>query len=86
MKKFDTVLCIICDKELDNMHYKSRLKDSYVYVHPMDGLHFQSYGHYGSSVFDPMDGSSLDIAICDECLLKHKDKIRGTGKTEHRFG
>lgn len=86
MLTFDTILCFKCEKLLDNKHYQSKLKDSYVYVHPMSGLHFQSYGHYGSTVFDPMDGSSLDIAICDECLKKHKHKIYGSGKTKERFG
>ena len=84
MKKYDTIACFCCDKSMENMHYKSR--DSYVYVHPMSGLHFQTYGHYGSTVFDPIDGSSLDIAICDECIKQRKDRIRGTGKTLERFG
>ena len=76
----DTINCFCCDKELQNMHYGSRLKDSYVYVHPMGGLHFQSFGHYGSTMFDPMDGTSIDIAICDECIKLRRDKIRGNGK------
>jgi hypothetical protein len=37
---------------------------------PYDGLAFQSQGHYGSTVFDPMDGTYLEINICDECLLR----------------
>jgi hypothetical protein len=80
MKIYDKINCFCCDKELDNMHYESRNKESYVYVHPMGGLHFRTYGHYGSAVYDPMDGSSLDLAICDECVMLRKDKIRGTGK------
>lgn len=84
MKEYDKIACFCCDKLLDNMHYESR--NSYVYVHPMGGLHFQTHGHYGSTVFDPMDGSSLDIAICDDCVKARKDKIRGTGNTEERFG
>jgi hypothetical protein len=84
MLTFNTILCFKCEKLLDNEHYKSGNK--YVYVHPMGGLHFQSHGHYGSTVFDPMDGSSIDIAICDECLKQHKNKIYGEGKTKERFG
>lgn len=83
MKEYDKIACFCCDKLLDNMHYK--MKDRYVYVHPMGGLHFQTYGHFGSAMFDPMDGSSLDIAICDDCVKKNRDKIRGTGKTEQNF-
>lgn len=86
MKTYDKINCFCCDKELDNMHYESRNKESYVYVHPMGGLHFQTYGHYGSTVFDPMDGSSLDIAICDECVMLRKEKIRGTGNTVEKLG
>lgn len=41
----------------------------------MGGTAFRIYGHYGSTVFDPMDGSSLEIVICDECLeLRMEDK------------
>lgn len=80
MKMHDTIKCFCCDKELENMQYDmGKDKTKHVYVHPMDGLHFQSRGHYGSTVFDPMDGSSLDIAICDECVYSRKEKIRGTG-------
>ncbi len=35
---------------------------------PQRGLEFISYGHYGSTVFDPMNGSYLVINICDVCL------------------
>lgn len=34
----------------------------------MKGVSFISHGHYGSSVFDPMDGSSLEISLCDDCV------------------
>ena len=37
---------------------------------PYGGLAFQSEGHYGSTVFDPMDGTYLEVNICDECLLR----------------
>lgn len=42
-------------------------------LQPMGGLHFLTYGHYGSTVFDPMDGSKLNIAVCDDCLTKNKE-------------
>lgn len=64
--------CFGCDKELDNWDYERNGRQSY---HPMGGLHLMSYGHYGSAVFDPMDGSTLNIAVCDECLRKHEDRI-----------
>lgn len=37
---------------------------------PSGGLSFHTYGHYGSSFFDPMDGSAIQIAVCDDCLVK----------------
>lgn len=37
-------------------------------IQPMRGLAFSTGGHYGSSVFDPMDGSRIQIVVCDECL------------------
>lgn len=35
---------------------------------PAQGVEFISYGHYGSTRFDPMDGSFLALNICDVCL------------------
>jgi hypothetical protein len=79
MKTHSKISCLSCDKELDNLEYTSRSKDTKVEVHPMNGLHFRTYGHYGSTIFDPMDGSYLDIAICDGCVMKNLNKVRGNG-------
>lgn len=38
--------------------------------HPVGGLHFVTYGHYGTTVFDPMDGSTLNIFVCDSCITE----------------
>lgn len=61
--------CIVCNKELeyalgneDDYH-----KDSY---QPYAGLEFFTYGHYGSTYFDPINGNSLRVCICDECVEK----------------
>lgn len=35
---------------------------------------FYSGGHYGSTFFDPMDGSYIELAICDGCL-EEVDKL-----------
>ena len=80
MKTCNKIECIVCSKELDNLEYEMR-DNKKVEVHPMNGLHFRTYGHYGSVIFDPMGtGESLDIAICDLCVMKNLDKVRGTGK------
>jgi hypothetical protein len=54
-----------------------------VEVHPMNGLHFLTRGHYGSTIFDPIvTDETLDVAICDLCIMKNLDKVRGTGKEQ----
>jgi hypothetical protein len=35
---------------------------------PSGGLGFFSLGAYGTTLFDPMDGSSIAINVCDRCL------------------
>ena len=63
MIKHEPMHCIVCKKTLNMIDV----------LHPMDGLHLLTYGHYGSTVFDPMDGSKLDIAVCDDCLTEDKE-------------
>lgn len=80
MKIENTIPCIVCKTPLDNLEYESH-NGSKVEVHPMQGLHFTSYGHYGSTIFDPMGtGEKLDVAICDKCVMGNLDIVRGTGK------
>lgn len=80
MELYNKVSCFVCDKELDNMEYDN------VEIHPMDGLHFRTYGHYGSAIFDPMNGSYLDIAICDKCVAERSEKVKGSGKKDFGNG
>jgi len=81
MKPNTKIPCIVCSKELDNMEYD--MKGKKVEVHPMGGLSFRTYGHYGSVIFDPMGtGEYLDIAICDLCIMKNLDAVKGTGKED----
>lgn len=83
MKTENKIPCIVCSKELDNLEYIIRSNNKKVEVHPMGGLHFRTYGHYGSVIFDPMGtGEYLDVAICDYCIMKNLDKVRGTGKED----
>lgn len=60
--------CIICDVSLRN--WDEAYEPHNVQVHPIGGTAFRTYGHYGSSVFDPMDATFLEIAICDDCLTQ----------------
>lgn len=53
--------CIKCEKVLDNVYGDNQ---------PIDGVALLAYGAYGSTVFDPMDGSAIEINVCDACLTK----------------
>ena len=52
--------CIKCGAKMDNIAERG--------FQPMGGTAFSTRGHYGSTVFDPMDGTALEIAVCDKCL------------------
>lgn len=59
----DRLYCICCDRPMENIMRKTGHQ-------PMDGVSFYSEGHYGTSFFDPMDGSSIQIAVCDPCIAQ----------------
>lgn len=65
--------CIICEKETPNLD--EAYPEDKSEFHPADGTAFVTYGHYGSTVFDPMDGSKANIVICNDCLKGHKEKF-----------
>lgn len=54
--------CIVCRDLLDNIYTPG--------IQPNAGLAFYSQGHYGTTFFDPMDGSYIEVCICDSCLEK----------------
>lgn len=56
--------CAVCKTGLEN------LADTFggVGYQPSGGTAFKSYGHYGSGSFDPMDGSYVEICLCDGCF------------------
>jgi len=58
--------CIICKCEVEN--WDIAYPENEAQVHPLGGTAFRTYGHYGSSVFDPMDASYLEVVFCDDCL------------------
>lgn len=61
--------CICCGKQLENV-------DAQVTNQPFDGTQFETGGHYGSTVFDPMDGTELIVNVCDGCLTAAAGKGR----------
>lgn len=58
--------CIICDKEVKN--WDQAYPEGNTKIHPIGGTVFKTYGHYGSTVFDPMDATYMEIVICCDCL------------------
>lgn len=54
--------CIVCKKPLEDVLAREGENQ------PNNGLAFHSYGHYGTTVFDPMDGTYLEINVCDPCI------------------
>jgi hypothetical protein len=58
--------CIICKCEVEN--WDIAYPEDKPQVHPIGGTAFRTYGHYGSSVFDPMDATYMEVVFCDPCL------------------
>lgn len=67
--------CLICGSEFDPAFGPAIVASTV--TEPSEGTTFISHGNYGSTVFDPTPTSvlSLRVNICDQCLLKHKDRI-----------
>lgn len=57
----DPVPCIVCKKKLGPVGSEAG-------NHANDANSFRTSGQYGSTVFDPLDGTYLEVNICDECL------------------
>lgn len=65
----DALPCVVCGKELVNVEATAANQ-------PFEGTAFETAGHYGSTIFDPMDGQYLELNVCDECLRR----LAGEGK------
>jgi hypothetical protein len=63
MSKEAMLPCFVCGQILQNVM-------SEVDNQPEEGTEFRTYGHYGSTFWDSMDGEELVLTICDECLKK----------------
>ncbi len=59
--------CLVCDSPLSNYTL-----DKPSAFHPLGGTTFFTYGHYGSTFFDPMNGDTLHLCVCDKCLEEKK--------------
>lgn len=56
--------CICCGEVMYNLAHDFGSKG----YQPSGGVAFKSYGHYGSTEFDPMDGSWVELVVCDDCF------------------
>jgi hypothetical protein len=56
-----SLACLCCGKPLNSAI--PGLNDL-----PLKATVFVSHGNYGSTVFDPFDGSFLQVNVCDDCL------------------
>lgn len=61
--------CFVCGSELKSF-------DPISMNHPIGGIEFTTYGHYGTTVFDPMDATELAINFCDPCIKDGIEKQR----------
>lgn len=66
--------CIKCSKQLEPAFGGSDTRNA-----PWGATVFISYGQYGSTLFDEMDGTYLELNICDDCLRE----IARAGKILH---
>lgn len=74
--------CIVCEKPLKNVDEGSDNQ-------PYCGTEFTSYGHYGSTIHDPVseklaggDPIALVVNICDTCILRALDASVIQGRSE----
>lgn len=69
--------CIVCDAPIECCDRPPH--DSV--TQPYAGTNFTSYGHYGSTFFDPMDGEYVSLNICDPCLNAKAESHLVIGRT-----
>jgi hypothetical protein len=71
-----TLACFVCGKKLKTaIPDETNLPFGATINLPFGATVFKTYGNYGSTVFDPMDQSFLELNICDECLIKNRDLV-----------
>lgn len=69
------VNCFKCDKLI--LCAVSCDEEKYVWEMPSGSVLFKGGDNFGSTLYDSMvDGVSVEIIICDDCLTKHKNKLR----------
>jgi hypothetical protein len=67
-KVSSAVPCIACATVLEPVFPADVATSNNIPNQVYGGLIFSSYGNYGSFLYDPMDGSRLEIILCDDCI------------------
>lgn len=82
--------CFCCGKESKNVGGLpanveiNQPSEATTFETPSTG--FLTHGHYGSTVFDPMDPKVwLEINICDDCLVERQDRVLHGTKLDNSF-
>lgn len=74
--------CIICGKELEGVGGAEENDIN----QPYGGTTFMTHGHFGSTVFDPMNPLVwLEINVCDECLTERQERVLHVTKAPQGF-
>ena len=63
--------CFVCFKPL----YEVLRERGEGINQPEQATVFITNGHYGSTAFDPLDGSWLELNICDPCLRERSKSV-----------
>lgn len=58
--------CIACNKKLET----AIPPEAADHNQPYGATIFTARGQFGSTIFDPMNGTYLEINVCDDCLHK----------------
>ncbi len=66
---YSKLRCIVCDGGL--LPAFEELNS----VQPTQGVMCHTHGNYGSTAFDPLDGSYLLFLVCDDCLVRKKKSL-----------
>lgn len=82
--------CIVCGNEVKNV---GGLPKGVDINQPHGATTFETattgfitHGHYGSTVFDPMNPSVwLEINVCDDCLTERQDRVLHATKAPKGF-
>lgn len=57
--------CIFCHKNIETDKFNS----------VFDAVTFKSWGQYGSKAFGQLNGSYIELHVCDNCLLTHQKDV-----------